>query len=366
MSSFITSYHLRSQLLKVLWITIFWLLVAMLQYGNSYATLVNFNYDLDNLNTNQFLFGSIITGLVAGILGGTCMVFFWEKWLRTKSYKRSLFYIFLSYTAIYLVVATISRAFFYSIRFNIPFFDAQLLQQLESDFSAIAHFDSYAFWLVVVVITLIALLVNDKYGPGVFVDFLMGKYFHPRREERIFMFLDLRGSTAIAEKLGERQYFNFLKEVYKDITPSILNTQGEIYQYVGDEVVISWTAKTAMSNNNAVRCFFDIQSSLLEKRETFRKKYNDTWPEFKAGLHKGPVMAGEIGIIKRDIAYSGDALNTTARIQSKCNELGVNILISKYLLDFLMPMVNNFQPTAMGEFPLRGKQSAVLLYTLNQ
>ncbi len=366
MSSFITSYQLKNQLIKVFWITIFWLLVAILQYGVSYATLVNFNYDLDKINSNQFLFGSLLTGLIAGILGGTCMVFFWEKWLRTKSYKRSLFYIFLSYTAIYLVVATISRAFFNSLRTDTSLFDTQLWRQFGNEFSTIAHFDSYLFWLVVVIITLIALLVNDKYGPGVFVDFLLGKYFHPRREERIFMFLDLRGSTAIAEKLGERQYFNFLKEVFKDITPSILNTQGEIYQYVGDEVVISWTARTAMSNNNAVRCFFDIQSSLLNKREIYRKKYNDTWPEFKAGLHKGPVMAGEIGIIKRDIAYSGDALNTTARIQSKCNELGVNILVSKYLLDFLMPMINNFHPSPMGEFPLRGKQSAILLYTLNQ
>lgn len=364
MSSFITSYHLKNQLIKVFWITIFWLLVAVLQYGNSYATLVNFNYDFTNINTNQFLLGSIITGLVAGILGGTCMVFFWEKWLRTKSYRKSLLYIFLSYSAIYLVVATISRSFFYSLRLNSSILNSQLWSYVGDDLTGIANLDSYVFWLVVVIITLIALLVNDKYGPGVFADFLMGKYFHPRREERIFMFLDLRGSTAIAEKLGEQQYFNFLKEVYKDITPAILNTQGEIYQYVGDEVVISWPAKTSMINNNALRCFFDIQQLLLEKRNEYQQKYSGTWPEFKAGLHKGPVMAGEIGIIKRDIAFSGDVLNTTARIQGKCNELGVNILISKYLLDFLSPMVDLFNPSPIGEIQLRGKQRTVLLYTL--
>ena len=271
MSSFINSYHLKNQLIKVFWITFFWLLVAILQYGNSYATLVNFDYDFSNINTNQFLYGSILTGLIAGILGGTCMVFFWEKWLRTKSYRKSLVNIFLSYTAIYLVVAIISRAFFYSIRFDTSIFDSQLMPHIVNDLSGIANLDSYIFWLVVVIITLIALLVNDKYGPGVFVDFLMGKYFHPRREERIFMFLDLRGSTGIAERLGEQQYFNFLKEVYKDITPAILNTQGEIYQYVGDEVVISWTDKTGMINNNAVHCFLIFNSYFSKIVRSTRK-----------------------------------------------------------------------------------------------
>ena len=75
-------------------------------------------------------------------------------------------------------------------------------------------------------------------------------------------------------------------------------------------------------------------------------------------------MVGEIGIVKRDIAYSGDVLNTTARIQSKCNELGVNILLSKYLLDKLGLLPNLFNPREIGEITLRGKQQDVMLYTV--
>ena len=100
--------------------------------------------------------------------------------------------------------------------------------------------------------TLIMLMVNDKYGPGVFVDFLLGKYFKPRREERIFMFLDLRSSTTIAERLGEEKYFSFIKDVFKDATPSILDSRGEIYQYVGDEIVISWKMENGQKNANFI------------------------------------------------------------------------------------------------------------------
>lgn len=213
--------------------------------------------------------------------------------------------------------------------------------------------------------TLIVLLVNDKYGPGVFKDFLLGKYFHPRREERIFMFLDLRSSTSIAEKIGEEQYFNFLKDVFNFSTPSILKNHGEIYQYVGDEVVISWKTNQGIENANCIQCFFDIQLALREKALHFRNSYGIE-PEFKAGLHYGHVMAGEIGVVKRDIAFSGDVLNTTARIQGKCNDLGVNLLISNFLFDKLNLIAGPYKTKKMATITLRGKESASELFSVEQ
>ena len=76
-------------------------------------------------------------------------------------------------------------------------------------------------------------------------------------------------------------------------------------------------------------------------------------------------MAGEVGVVKRDIVYSGDVLNTTARIQSKCNELGVNILFSEYLLDKLSLSLGSLHSRRIGNMELRGKQQNVDLYTIN-
>ena len=358
------SFQTREQLKKVLWITLFWTFVSALQYGNSYSTLKYFDYDFGGLNPSNFFFGSLFTGLIAGLLGGSSIVFFWEKWLRTKSYSKSLFYIFLSYTIIYFLVMLFSLVYNYSLQLDMPLTSPEVIDSVTTDLMDMSVIFGYLFWLLVVLVTLIALLVNDKYGPGVFVDFLMGKYFQPRREARIFMFLDLRGATTIAEKLGEVRYFNFLKQVYKDITPAILKTQGEVYQYVGDEIVVSWSPSNGMRNTNVLHCFYEIKELLRIEADHYKSIYDGIQPEFKAGLHFGHVMAGEIGVIKRDIAYSGDVLNTTARIQAKCNELGVDILISKYLVEFLTPLTAAFTPVALGEYPLRGKRSELQLYTL--
>jgi adenylate cyclase len=74
-------------------------------------------------------------------------------------------------------------------------------------------------------------------------------------------------------------------------------------------------------------------------------------------------MAGEVGVVKREIAFSGDVLNTTARIQSKCNEMGVNILLSEKLVQAL-PESMQKMVRALGTLPLRGKSDLVMVYTV--
>jgi adenylate cyclase len=206
------------------------------------------------------------------------------------------------------------------------------------------------------------LQVSDKFGPGILWKFLTGKYYHPRQEERIFMFLDLRSSTTIAEKMNSEKFFGLLKEVYHDITESILNSQGEIYQYVGDEVVITWPVDRGLAGNNCLSCFFGIQQALELRKEHYMKEY-DLLPSFKAGLHIGEATVGEIGVIKKDIVYSGDVLNTTSRIQGECNNQKVNILLSSDLLE-RMQLNGGYQQIALGEFPLKGKKERMTLYTM--
>ncbi len=156
----------------------------------------------------------------------------------------------------------------------------------------------------------------------------------------------------------------FLKDIFQQSTASILDTKGDIYQYVGDEIVISWKMPEGVGNANCLKCFFDIQEALKLKASYYKESYDGIVPEFKAGLHYGYVVVGEIGVVKRDIVYSGDVLNTAARIQQKCNELGVNILLSNYLLDKLNLQADTFEPKKIGGMELRGKEKKIMLYTL--
>ena len=128
------------------------------------------------------------------------------------------------------------------------------------------------------------LQVSDNFGPGVFLKFIASNYHSPKKEGRIFMFLDMRSSTTIAKKIGNEKYFNLLKDVFFDINATILNNEGEIYQYVGDEIAIPWSIKQGVRNANCLNCFTQIQEKLLELRPVYEQKYN-VLPKFKAGLH---------------------------------------------------------------------------------
>ena len=177
------------------------------------------------------------------------------------------------------------------------------------------------------------------------------------------MFLDLKGSTTIAEKLGNEKYHHFLKDLFSDITDPILANAGEIYQYVGDEIVISWRLSNGVSSNSCLNCFFDVRSMLHSLREKYEFEY-DVFPVFKAGVHHGMVVAGEVGIIKRDVTYSGDTLNTAARIQGMCNEHQSNLLISGTLAGLLS--LEPFKTKHLGKLPLRGKLETVEILSIEK
>ncbi len=154
-----------------------------------------------------------------------------------------------------------------------------------------------------------------------------GKYHRPGKGERIFLFLDLRSSTAIAEQIGDDRYFRMLRCFYELANEVIINRHGEIYQYVGDEIVVSWEKTRGLEEVNCIRCFYAIREAVAEKKDFFLEQFSVV-PEFKGGIHFGEVMTGEIGTIKKDIVYSGDVLNTTARIVALCNKYQESLLIS--------------------------------------
>ncbi len=361
--------NIQQQLKKILYITIAWTIISLFNYAIGIAAVIDANYiwdanyDVGKIDYLQGFYISIGSAILAGILGGSMIIFLWEKWLRTKPYGWTLRNMIFTYTIIFNFVTIPTVLINNTYNKEISIWSAYAWNEVKIAYQSPSLLVPFFFWMVVVTITLIALQVNDKYGPGVFKKFLLGRYFNPTREERIFMFLDLRSSTSIAEKLGEEKYFDFLKQVFKTITPAILNNKGEVYQYVGDEIVVSWSVDEGLKNNRCIECYFEAQHFLNKQHEYFENTFG-VQPEFKAGMHYGNVMAGEIGVIKREIAYSGDVLNTASRIQSKCNEHHVNLLISDILASQMS--LTGYETNNLGTFDLRGKSRSIQLYSVQK
>lgn len=356
---------LKRKFSTVIWITMSWVIISIVQLAYEMTILKEYGFEYRWSNSDGFMSYFLINTfafVLNGFIGGLFVVFFLQYWIRYRSYGLGLLYGIIIYIILFFLLTCVQTYFVvHSIWDGTTSFYAAYIKALEDYFFSYEFVRLFLFWLFVLTSTLITLLINDKYGPGELKKFLLGKYFHPRSEERIFMFLDLKGSTTIAEKLGEHKYFSFIQKVFKDVTPVLLETKGEIYQYVGDEIVITWKIKNGVKNSNCIRCFQNIKKLLADLAPVYEAQFGVV-PEFKAGLHAGKAIVGEIGIIKRDIAYSGDVLNTAARIQSKCNEFGVSLLFSEDILG-LFPAAH-FSAKFIEKVVLRGKSKAVNLYSL--
>jgi adenylate cyclase len=214
-------------------------------------------------------------------------------------------------------------------------------------------------WVILFLLTQVAIEFYEKYSPGVFWDILMGRYIRPKVEKRIIMFLDLTDSTPIAEKLDSKKYFSFIRDFIYYVSIALLEYHGRIYQYVGDEIVVSWRYNQE-NKENCIKALIMSARMLKRNEASFRKRYG-FMPKFKAGIHAGEVTVGEIGIIKKDIAMSGDIMNTAARIRTACDELHFKYLVSK---DFLDDAEFPWPTESLGAIDLKGKSESTELFAL--
>jgi len=224
---------------------------------------------------------------------------------------------------------------------------------------------SFAIYFYIVTVDIFMFIlrqVNLFLGSNNLWRLLRGKFYTPREEERIFMFLDLQSSTKHAEKLGHIKYSKMIQDCFNDL--GVVNeNESEIYQYVGDEAILTWKLHDGLRNQNCINAYFNFKQQLIKNQEHYMRNYNIN-PHFKAGVHIGIVTVTEVGKYKKEIAYHGDTINTAARIQGKCNELKQELLISESLKNVLNS--TGFVFDKLGRIELKGKESQILLYAVNQ
>ena len=139
-----------------------------------------------------------------------------------------------------------------------------------------------------------------------------------------------------------------------DLTDPIVAARGEIYSYVGDELIATWKLDHGISQGHCVRACFDAFDALSRKAHKYRREFGAA-VNFRAGLHCGPVVTGEMGSIKTEIVLLGDTVNTAARIQDLCRPTGDRILASADLIDRL-ELPPGIVKRSLGDLRLRGKR----------
>ena len=344
----------------VSWLFIGFLITTYDHYGlySSFSSGPNESYSY-----LKSLIFNMTAAFIGSAMGGPFLIFYVNEKLRNKAYGYSLLAVAVSFIIVVSFITVVLG--FWLIKTETghwPFIEKTASEAYYAYLVNPIHAKNILVWSIVTIMTQFSLQINDKFG-GLLWDFIRGKYQIPRSELRVFMFLDLIDSTTMAEKLGNKDYYNLLRDFYADITNDIIYNRGQIYQYVGDEVVVSWKYEEGVVDHQCIKCYFDVRERIALLEDKYRNKYG-LIPDFKAALHYGHVTAGEIGIIKKDITYSGDVLNTTSRILSKCREYEEKLLVSGQLYKSFSTWQDAFSFSKMGEELLRGKAEKVEMYAV--
>lgn len=191
---------------------------------------------------------------------------------------------------------------------------------------------------------------------------VLGRYRSPRREERFFLFIDVVGSTPVAERLGPLHAHRYLDRVFDIASDPIDDARGDVYQYVGDEIVVTWTLDEGRALARPLDCFFGVERALAAAAADFEREFG-TVPRLRAALHAGEVVTGETGGSRRAIVFHGDVLNTTSRIENATRDLQRPFLVSEDALR-RMDSVERHGLEDLGPRALRGREAPIRLYAV--
>jgi adenylate cyclase len=325
--------------------------LAAVTIGWLRSHIEGFTYDFAELENG------LRNGLTVGALLAAFDLFYVQgprgAWLRRLSFGRAVLIRALLYTAIIVASFAFNRLLFGLLhgfeRSGLDYFGWPLLRDTVIAFVIFLAISEF-------------LQMRRVIGGRTLNALLLGRYHRPVREERIFLLVDIKGSTALAERLGDERAHAFITSTFFDIDQPILEHDAEVYSYVGDGLIASWPLAQGIDGARCLHCYLAIQGTLARRAGHYRQHYG-TAPEIRAVLHAGPIVAGECGDAKLSIVYLGDTLNTAARLEQTAKALDRACLVSGDLLRRLaIPPVLVAEP--LGPIALRGRQQPVDTYAL--
>ncbi len=325
-------------------------IILIISLGLFFGLLYNYLFYPHSLT--EYLEAGIIS-IIIGLMVGVLEEFVFKRAFQSISFLLVVVIRSLLYSLLTSVVLCLVLSIEISITEQVGYAEAirQYLKtpMFQRDFI-------FTFWFIIIMLFIFQIILFI--GRANFFRLLLGIYHRPREVSRIFMFVDLNDSTTIAEKLVNKMFSAFIKDYFYDVSDAIMMYNGEVYQYAGDEIIVIWPIRK--NNSNCIRSFFKMMEIIEKKKDYYQSKYGVV-PEFKAGIHAGEVIVTSVGKQKKEIVYHGDVINTTARIEGKCNELGQKLLISGDMLTYLN-LENEYGVEEKGEIELKGKSHKLRLY----
>ena len=218
------------------------------------------------------------------------------------------------------------------------------------------------FALLLVVVVNFSIRIHSLIGTRVLLNFLLGRYHRPLREQQVFMFLDFLDARGMSRRLGDIRAQSLIAAVFFDIDEAVLEFGGETHRYIADELVVTWPLARGTKDTRCLNCALAIQALVRANAERYRKAYGEA-PRLRMALHGGPIVVSEIGDDRREIVYFGDTINTTARLRGLAKKIGRGLVVSAELLD-RMRLPDGARIEDMGSFELSGKAASTRVFAV--
>lgn len=338
-----------------LWISAFFMYVFL-----TYSMIDDSFYLIYTIDSFDFLISQLIAALCVGVFIGTILYLLQEFVYPRFFHNYGILLTTLLRSFLFIVVCFVGLLIVIQLN-NLHYITINNLFALQADIKWLVCFTFYCL-IVHVFITLLQTF-RRRLGNNYFKSLLRGNYMIPVVEYRIFMFLDMYSSTGVAEDVGHYNYSLLLQECFADLSEILLEYNAEVYQYVGDEAVLTWKVKQGFKRKQCITLYEVFAVRLLEKKDFYQKKFGLV-PKFKASINEGLVTVAEIGQIKTEIAYHGDVLSTAARVRDLCSDYQENLLITQSFFEQL-PAYEQENFTTIKTTILRGKKKPVAIYKSN-
>ncbi|MEM7416495.1 MAG: adenylate/guanylate cyclase domain-containing protein [Gemmatimonadota bacterium] len=315
-----------------------------------------------DVDVGIYLFASFAVASV-GCLVGAIELLYLNRRLAALSLGSKLVAKTAFYALLLLVVILVTFPVAAAMEMNTGLADRRVWERLGGFLTSGAGLSTGVQLAASLVVSLFYAEISEHIGPRVLTNLLIGRYHTPSEERRIFLFSDMKSSTRIAERLGHARYFELLRAYYNALGDAIVEHEGEVYQHIGDEIVVSWPEKVGLADSNCIRCVRRMKSDLRRQSASFERHFGVV-PDFRAGMQAGVVTTGQIGALKKEIVFTGDVLNQTARIQGQCKVHGEDVLVGDELGAGLGD-ADEWAFRSLGDHALRGKDQSVELFALD-
>jgi adenylate cyclase len=191
-----------------------------------------------------------------------------------------------------------------------------------------------AFFTAFSSVGILMMRVAHFVGLRTLLDLIIGTYHRPIEERKVLLFLDLNGSTALAERLGALKMRALVRKFLSDLSQPIVDHGGEIYLYKGDGLIAIWNWADAFKRDAILRAVDAMYAAIAREREAYERSFAVA-PAFRIGIHGGDVIVSEQGDAKRSIGIYGDAINIAARMEEAARTHNVRCVVSEIVASAL-------------------------------